>query len=62
LFHTVFSCMEEYKNYIRHKYLENIAGLVLMIFVVASIFVIGKTINPEQKYASLYNGSLSEIK
>jgi len=54
--------MEEYKSYIRHKSLENIAGLVLMVFVVASVFVIGKTISPEKQYASLYDVSTSKIK
>lgn len=54
--------MEGYKNYIRHKSLENIVGLVLMIFVIASIFVVGKTMNPEQKYIAVYNVSTSQIK
>lgn len=55
--------MEEYRNYVRHKSLENIMSLVLMIFVVAGIFVIGKTISPEQKYVSSYYAvSTSEIK
>lgn len=33
-----------------------------MVFVIATIFVVGKTINPEQKYVSAYDISTSKIK
>ena len=50
--------MEEYKNYVRNKSLENIMSTVLIVFVVFGIFVIGKTLNPEEKYASAHSYSL----
>jgi|GEM_PF-2043032 energy-converting hydrogenase Eha subunit F len=50
--------MEEYRSYIRHKSLENIMSTVLIVFVILGVFVVGKTLNPEQKYASAYSYSV----
>jgi hypothetical protein len=52
--------MEEYKNYIQHKSLETLMGFVLITFVVAGVFVVGKTLNPERKFSEFSNSTLAQ--
>lgn len=53
--------MEEYKKYTQYKFTETLITTVLMLFVVASVFIIGKTINPEEKYSKISNSSIITI-
>lgn len=50
--------MEEYKNFVRHKSLETLVGFVLITFILVGTFVVGKTLNPEKKYAEFSHSLL----
>ena len=44
--------MEEYKHFIKHRSLESVIGTILIVFFIVGAFVIGKTLQPEQKFLS----------
>lgn len=53
--------MEKYKKYTQFKFTETLIITVLILFVMVSMFIIGKTINPEEKYSKISNSSIITI-